>query len=250
MSWAAFCRARTKHHLLAAANTSLPARTEGSSGAGQMDLPSWESDTAAALTQNSRWATHFLIWFLLEIKSGFRWLRLLHLSHWDGRMPPWTCWHDAPSIKSWWTRLQWLKLSSWIEFSWRWTTKRSNLFLNLRSSTDLRRKLNFTSTLTITLELKTRWFCHFVSRYGKSPAKTLESMMGKNDKCYFQKPSFWAHHQKPFRTHMEVSKVMGYAQFSSICRWDFPWNKPSSYGGSLISGTPHLQFYVASKAIN
>ena len=32
-----------------------------------------------------------------------------------------------------------------------------------------------------------------------------------------------------------------YPQFSSIYRWDFPWNKPSSdKGDSLIYGNPHI----------
>ena len=45
----------------------------------------------------------------------------------------------------------------------------------------------------------------------------------------------WLEH---FRCHMGVSKNRGTPQFSSIYRWDFPWNKPSSYWGSPIYESP------------
>ena len=48
--------------------------------------------------------------------------------------------------------------------------------------------------------------------------------------------------ERSYESHMEVSKVLiWYPQSSSMCSWDFPWTKPSSYWGASISGNPHIR---------
>ena len=35
-----------------------------------------------------------------------------------------------------------------------------------------------------------------------------------------------------------------YPQLSLIFAWDCPWNKPSSYWGTIVSGNPHIQVFI------
>ena len=49
-----------------------------------------------------------------------------------------------------------------------------------------------------------------------------------------------AHHVEPVDGPLGGFLKWRYPQSSFILGWDFPWNQPSSYWGTTISGNPHL----------